>query len=362
MKTALLILLLSLTLSFTAKAQAQVMSEREVWPKADVYAAFQPKPGTLLDKYLQLLYSKHGQYFEMRLLGDASSWLNDPVTPLDKAGAAAREKPEALHSLFHRKERDILEGGERMRRYQGRGTWTDYCFLALLNLGDEQFATAVAKEDQRTKASLRYLIPDIKQNYQDLLPLIPKTLEVFNSFFLNGGEKHPAELCGRWKSDVIETWYWVTDRYPDGRYAKKFYYYEEGDQEGEVWLEWGNWSVSEKTYQEQIIGSSLPSRRQEDWNQRWLRDLLSEWHVPRTEPGKVLWLDSDTFDYESRTEIRMTKHSPLATLVTPHPKLDITGSTINPPKAWKDTAKNNPSVPDWVLESTGVPRAEAVTK
>ena len=104
-----------------------------------------------------------------------SSHTGKPTGILHKCTGLQIRKPTG------RKERSSnREQGEVTLATQGKGTWQNYCVLALLYLGDDRFALAASKEDKQTRNVLKEVKAFIERHNAELAPLIPKTLQVIS--------------------------------------------------------------------------------------------------------------------------------------------------------------------------------------
>jgi hypothetical protein len=171
----------TIALSLIAICSAQ---ESASWDEAKSKIEFRAKPGSLLDSYINVLASKYGSQqvgSHIWWLAENDKWLKSPATELDRVAARAKQDAAALHELFHRRERSSnREQGEVTVKTQGKGTWQNYCVLALLYVEDDQFALAVSKEDKQTRIVLKEVKAFIESHNAELAPLIPKTLQALS--------------------------------------------------------------------------------------------------------------------------------------------------------------------------------------
>jgi hypothetical protein len=125
-----------------------------------------------------------------------------------------------------------------------------------------------------------------------------------------GDQKHLLKLCGRWKSNVAETGYWIIDRYPNGTCAEKRYIDADDALPGEITLNWGKWSASHRMYETEILGTSTV--------------LFSKIFERKIHPSKVLTETPESFEYEvadgTWTETRLNDQTPLLKLMPLQPR------------------------------------------
>jgi hypothetical protein len=118
------------------------------------------------------------------------------------------------------------------------------------------------------------------------------------------------DLVGRWRSDTAPTGYWIIDRYPDGRFAKRGYLVFYQDKPAELTLEWGSWTINDGRYCETILGTTSHT--------------IERWWVGRVYSFKILDFDRALFSFENheghpRIEKRLETATSLLQMQTPPP-------------------------------------------
>jgi hypothetical protein len=157
------------------------------------------------------------------------------------------------------------------------------------------------------------------------------------------GQKHPAELCGRWKSDIADTGYWIIDRYPSGAFAGKEFVNRNLNLPWQIEYFWGTWQISDNKYFFTVHGTTSSSES--------AKTSINEMLTRRIKSKSPSPFRYDVSDGE-RIETSLNDQTPFSRLQLAVPSPD---EVSNPPKSWHDTTKK-PGVPDWVLASTGIPK------
>ena len=122
--------------------------------------------------------------------------------------------------------------------------------------------------------------------------------------------EHPANLVGRWRSDDMPVGYWIIDRYPDGRLAKKLYTRDYSHQPAEIAATWGRWRVRGTKYQEFFESATSKNSRA----------YVGKWWSMRIQQISAMQFDHLSCDGHDTFENRFYDDRPLLEVQQPPAK------------------------------------------